>query len=223
MKRLSVLFCSLFLSAQSIGSAVDHHACQCVENSLLIGRAAPGITAKAVAEENIVDFSLQDHLGKYVVLLFYPLDFTFVCPTELHAFQEKLQEFSKRNAQVVGCSVDSPYTHLAWLNTPRDEGGIEGIKYPLISDLDKSVARSYQVLNEQEGTACRALFVIDRSGVIRHQLINDLAIGRSVDEVLRFLDALNTVETIGGTCPANWKSGDKTLEPTDDGLIDYFR
>ena len=159
--------------------------------TLLMGRKAPPFSAKAVVKGKIVEnFSLQDFLGKYVVLFFYPLDFTFVCPTELHAFQEKLSEFEKRNASLIACSVDSSYSHLAWLNTPKNKGGIEGIEYPLISDLNKSIARAYQVLEEESSVAYRGLFLLDKQGIIRHQMINDLPIGRSVDEVLRTLDAL---------------------------------
>lgn len=216
MKRMSMLLCSLCLSIFS----VSHAACS---HGLLVGNPAPGFTAKAVVDGNIADFSLSDLQGKYVVLVFYPLDFTFVCPTELQAFQKMSAEFEKRNAQVVACSVDSPYTHLAWLSTPASNGGIEGITYPLVADLDKSIARNFHVLNEKEGIAYRGLFVIDRDGVVRHQLVNDLPIGRNVDEALRFLDALATYETQGEVCPANWQVGDKTMQPTQEGLVDYFK
>ncbi|MCK4934667.1 MAG: peroxiredoxin, partial [Simkaniaceae bacterium] len=156
------------------------------------------------------------------VFFFYPLDFTFVCPTELIAFQEKLEEFSKRNCQVIGCSVDSPYSHLAWIKTPRNKGGIEGITYPLVSDLQKTISKDYQVLNEEEGVAYRGLYLIDKKGVIRHLLINDLPLGRSVDEVLRLLDALIFFEVNGEVCPANWHAGEKTMKPTQEGLAEYF-
>lgn len=191
---------------------------------LLVGKPAPSFTAKAVIDGDIIEhFSLNDFKGKYVVFFFYPLDFTFVCPTELLAFQHRSEDFAKRNTQVIACSVDSAYSHLAWQNTPSSLGGIEDVHYPLVSDLDKSISRQFHVLNEEEGIAYRGLFLIDRDGIIRHQLINDLPLGRSVDEVLRLLDALNTYETIGEVCPANWKLGDKTLKPTADGLLDYFR
>lgn len=191
--------------------------------ALLMGRKAPPFSAKAVVKGKIVDnFSLESCLGKYVVLFFYPLDFTFVCPTELHAFQEKLAEFEKKNAVVIGCSVDSCYSHHAWINTPKNKGGIQGVEYPLVSDLNKSIARSYQVLEEESGVAYRGLFLLDKQGVVRHQLINDLPIGRSVEEVLRILDALTYYEKNGEVCPANWHSGEKAMKADSEGLIRYF-
>lgn len=192
-------------------------------SQLLIGKKAPSFISKAVCNQEIIDgFSLQDFLGQYVVFFFYPLDFTFVCPTELHAFQEKFSEFQKRQAQVIGCSVDSCFSHLAWLNIPRENGGIQGIEYPLVSDLNKEIAKNFHVLNEQEGVAFRGLFLLDRQGVIRHQLVNDLPLGRSVDEALRMLDALIYFETNGEVCPANWKMGAKAMKPTQEGLVHYF-
>ncbi len=190
---------------------------------LLIGKHAPAFQSPAISDGQIDNqFSLELYANKYVIFFFYPLDFTFVCPTELIAFQDKLEQFEKRNAKVVACSVDSPYSHLAWLNTPRSKGGIEGIKYPIVSDLRKTIARDYQVLDEEAGVAYRGLFIIDKTGVIRHQLINDLPIGRSVEEVLRVLDALIVYETHGEVCPANWKAGDKTMQPNQEGLKAYF-
>lgn len=188
----------------------------------LVGKKTPEIQAKAALNGQIVDFSLSNYLGQYVVLFFYPLDFTFVCPTELHAFQEKLAEFEKRNAQVIGCSVDSCYSHLAWLGTPKLKGGIAGVSYPIISDLQKTIARDYQVLKEDEGIAFRGLFLIDQNGIVRHQLINDLPLGRSVDEVIRLLDALIFHEKHGEVCPANWKAGAKAMKPDEKGLAEYF-
>lgn len=191
---------------------------------LLIGKTAPHFTAKAVVKGKIVDeFSLRNFLGKNVVFFFYPLDFTFVCPTELHAFQEKLHEFEKRNTQVVACSIDSGFSHAAWLNTPKAKGGIEGVEYPIVSDLNKQISRNYNVLKEDEGIAYRGLFLIDKQGIIRHMLINDLPIGRSVDEVLRIVDALTFFENNGEVCPANWKTGSKAMKPTQDGLLTYFK
>lgn len=190
---------------------------------MLIGKSAPEFKAKAVVNGKIVDaFSLRDFLGKYVVFFFYPLDFTFVCPTELHAFQEMAEEFNKRNAQVVGCSVDSIYSHAAWLSTPKAKGGIEGVEYPLVSDLCKSISKNYQVLKEDDGIAYRGLFILDKQGVVRHQLINDLPLGRSVAEVLRTLDALIFHEKNGEVCPANWHTGSKSMKPTQEGLVTYF-
>lgn len=188
----------------------------------LIGKKAPKIEAQVVEGDSFSPFSLDDYLGKYVILFFYPLDFTFVCPTELHAFQEKLKDFEKRNAVVVGCSIDSCFSHAAWLKTPKSLGGIQGITYPLISDLNKRVAKDYDVLKEDEGIAYRGLFLIDREGIIRHQLINDLPLGRSVDEALRLTDALIFHEKHGEVCPANWKAGDKAMKPDEQGLVEYF-
>jgi peroxiredoxin 2/4 len=189
---------------------------------LLIGKKAPSFRCKAVVNGAIVeDFSLENLANKYVVLFFYPLDFTFVCPTELHAFQEELEEFQKRGAEVVACSVDSCYSHLAWVNTPKSKGGIEGVSYPLVADLSKSIARDYHVLEEKEGIAYRGLFVIDPEGVIRHQVVNDLPIGRSIIEVLRVLDALIFHANYGEVCPANWKQGSKALQATSQG-VEYF-
>ncbi len=192
-------------------------------NSSLVGKIAPHFKAKAIVKGSVVDeFSLHDHLGKYVIFFFYPLDFTFVCPTELHAFQDMLPEFHKRGCVVVGCSIDSWFSHLAWLNTPKSRGGIEGIEYPLVSDIHKNIARNYQVLKEEDGIAYRGLYLIDKQGVVRHQLINDLPLGRSVDEAIRMLDALIFFEKNGEVCPANWKAGAKGMKPTNEGLVTYF-
>lgn len=189
----------------------------------LVGKKAPAFKAKAVIEKNIVpNFSLEQFLGMPVIFFFYPLDFTFVCPTELHAFQSKLAEFEKRQCVVVGCSVDSPFTHLAWLNTPVSKGGIHGVTYPLISDLTKSIAHDYGVLDPEEGVAYRGLFLIDRDGIVRHQVVNDLPLGRSVEETLRMLDALLYFEKHGEVCPANWKAGSKSMKPSQEGMEKYF-
>ncbi len=188
----------------------------------LIGKRAPNFIAKAVREGRIEDFSLEELYGKYVVLFFYPLDFTFVCPTELHAFQEKIQEFEKRGAQVVGCSIDSHYSHHAWLQTPKEKGGIAGVTYPIVSDINKQIAMKYDVLAAEEGIAYRGLFLIDEKGIVRHQLINDLPLGRSVEETLRVLDALIHHEKHGEVCPANWQEGEKTLKPNQQSLEKYF-
>ena len=190
----------------------------------LVGKEAPAFSEKAVVNGKIVDdFSLKDYHGKYVFFFFYPLDFTFVCPTELHAFQAKLKDFEKRGAVVVACSVDSPFSHLAWLNTPKNKGGIEGIEYPIVSDLSKAISKDYGVLKGDEGVAFRGQFIIDQKGIVRHQLINDLPIGRSVNEALRLLDALIFTETHGEVCPANWKEGDKSMKPDQEGLKEYFK
>jgi peroxiredoxin 2/4 len=192
--------------------------------TVLVGKKAPHFKAKAVVGEDLVDeFSLSDYLDHYIIFFFYPLDFTFVCPTELHAFQEKLSEFKKRQAEVVACSVDSWHTHRAWLDTPRAKGGIQGVTYPIVSDLNKSVSTQYHVLKEEDGISYRGLFLIDKQGIIRQQLINDLPLGRSVEETLRMLDALIFHEAHGEVCPANWKAGAKGLKPTTEGLIQYLQ
>lgn len=190
---------------------------------VLVGKPAPDFNAKAVVEGLILsDFTLRQFRGKNIVLFFYPLNFTFVCPTELHAFQEKLEEFEKRNTQVIGCSVDSAYTHLAWMNTPKNKGGIHGVHYPLVSDLNKSISRSYDVLIEEEGISYRGLFFIDVEGIVRHQVVNDLPLGRSVDEALRIVDAWISFQTHGEVCPANWQKGSPSMRPTQEGLEHYF-
>jgi peroxiredoxin (alkyl hydroperoxide reductase subunit C) len=189
---------------------------------VLVGRKAPAFTAKAVVNNAIVDeFSLEKHLGKKILLFFYPLDFTFVCPTELHAFQEALAEFEKRGCHVFGCSVDSVFSHLAWVQTPKAKGGIQGVTYPLISDLNKTIARDYDVLVPNEGVAFRALFLIDEKGMVFHQLVNALPLGRSVEEALRVLDAQAFFEKNGEVCPANWSQGKKGMKATHAGLQDY--
>lgn len=190
---------------------------------VLVGKKAPSFIAKAVIENQIVDdFSLSDFQGKNIILFFYPLDFTFVCPTELHAFQEKLHEFEKRNTQVIGCSVDSCYSHYTWLNTPKEKGGIKGVEYPIISDIHKTISRDYDVLCAEEGISYRGLFLIDKAGVVRHQVVNDLPLGRSIEEAIRILDALIFFESHGEVCPANWQVGSKSMKPTYVGLEQYF-
>ncbi len=191
--------------------------------AVLVGKKAPNFTAKAVVKNQIIEgFSLSQFEGKYAVLFFYPLDFTFVCPTELHAFQERLAEFQKRNCEVIGCSVDSPFSHLAWLNTPKSKGGIQGVEYPIIADINKNIAADFDVLVENEGVSYRGLFLIDRTGTVRHQVVNDLPLGRSIDEALRMLDSLIFFEDHGEVCPANWQQGKKSMQPTNEGLEKYF-
>ena len=190
---------------------------------ILVGKKAPDFTATAVQGQSIIEeFKLADLKGKYVLLFFYPLDFTFVCPTELHAFNEKLEEFKKRNVEVVGASIDSHFSHLAWLNTPREKGGIQGVSYPLVSDIHRTISKAYDVLSEEAGISFRGLFLMDRDHVVRHQVVNDFPLGRNVDEALRLVDALQFTEEHGEVCPANWNKGDKSMKPTQDGLTDYF-
>jgi peroxiredoxin (alkyl hydroperoxide reductase subunit C) len=189
----------------------------------LIGKKAPEFSAKAVQNDKVIEgFSLKDFIGSYVVFFFYPLDFTFVCPTELHAFQLRLKEFESRNAYVVGCSIDSHFSHLAWLSTPKKDGGIEGIEYPLVSDIHKTIARDYGVLSFDAGIAYRGVFLLDREGIIRHQTVNDFSIGRCIDEEIRTLDALIFHENKGEVCPANWRKGDKAMSPNEQGLKGFF-
>lgn len=190
---------------------------------VMIGKKAPAFEVQAVCSGHKIEtISLSDFVGKNVILFFYPRDFTFVCPTELHAFQEKTEEFVFRNAVVLGCSVDSEFCHLAWLKLPKKDGGIQGVKYPLLADVTHEIARNYGVLDEEKGLAYRGLFLIDREGILRHYLVNDLPLGRSVDEVLRVLDALTFFESHGEVCPANWKKGDHGMQPDGEGLKDYF-
>ena len=185
-------------------------------------KEAPDFTATAVMPDNsFKELKLSSYRGKYVILFFYPLDFTFVCPSEIIAFDAALDKFQRKNAQVLGASVDSHFTHLAWKNTPRKEGGIGPIRYPLVSDLTKGIAKDFGVLLEG-GVALRGLFLIDKEGKVRHALINDLPIGRSVDEALRTLDALQFHEQHGDVCPANWHEGEEAMKPTADGVAQYL-
>ena len=187
-----------------------------------VQQKAPDFKAKAVIGQEFQEIRLTDLEGQYVVLFFYPLDFTFVCPTEIIAFNDRIKDFESRNTRVVGVSIDSHFTHLAWKHTARKDGGIGQIDFPLVSDLTKSIARDYGVLIEEAGIALRGLFVIDKAGIIRHITINDLPIGRSVDEVLRVIDALQFVEKHGEVCPANWKPGDSSMKPDPQGSKEYF-
>lgn len=204
----------------------------------LIGKKAPQFKAKAVINGNDVveGYSLDQFIGKKeVIFFFYPLDFTFVCPTELIAFQEKLAEFEKRGVAVVACSVDSEFSHWAWLNTEMKNGGIKSVKYPIVSDLTKTISYNYGVLAgdydyDDDGNlvflgnavAYRGLFLIDKKGVVRHSVINDLPLGRSVDEALRMVDALHHYEKYGEVCPANWHQGDKAMKATAEGVAAYL-
>jgi len=188
----------------------------------LVAKEAPNFKAQAVLDKNLIqEIELSSYRGKYVVLFFYPLDFTFVCPSEIIAFDKKLDAFREKNAEVIGVSVDSQYTHFAWKNTPVEKGGIGQVRYPLVADLDKNIARSYGVLLD-DSVALRGLFLIDRDGVVRHELVNDLPLGRNVDEALRMLDALQFVEEHGEVCPANWKDGEEGMRPDAEGVAQYL-
>ena len=191
--------------------------------STLVTKPAPDFTATAVMGDNSFkeDFKLSDYRGKNVILFFYPLDFTFVCPSEIIAFDKALEKFQKRNCEVIGVSIDSQFTHWAWKNTPVNDGGIGNIKYPLVADLDKKISRQYGVLLDM-GVALRGTFLIDKEGNIRHAVVNDLPLGRSIDEALRMVDALIFHETHGDVCPANWKEGEEAMTPTAEGVADYL-
>lgn len=206
--------------------------------SVLVGKKAPVFRADAVINgtEIVNNFSLSEYVGKkYVVFFFYPADFTFVCPTELHAFQAKLKEFENRNTVVVAASTDSAVSHWKWLQTPKNDGGIHGVTYPIVADHAMTISMAYDVLAGEynvddsdypvfEGTpeAYRGLFLIDKDGVVRHQVVNDMPLGRSVDEILRVIDALQFTEEYGEVCPANWHKGEKGLSATQEGIASYL-
>jgi len=206
--------------------------------AVLVGKKAPLFEADAVINggDFVEKFSLEQYIGKkHVIFFFYPLDFTFVCPTEILAFQEHLAEFEKRNVAVVGCSIDSKFSHWAWLNTEKSKGGIKGVKFPLVSDLSKTISTNYDVLagefttNEDDElefdgapVAYRGLFLIDKQGVVRHQVVNDLPLGRSVKETLRMVDALQFFEENGEVCPADWHPGDEAMKATANGVANYL-
>jgi peroxiredoxin (alkyl hydroperoxide reductase subunit C) len=187
----------------------------------LIGQKAPHFKANAVFGNTFREISLEDYKGKYVVLFFYPLDFTFVCPTELHAFQENYAAFKALGAEVLACSIDSQFCHLAWLDTPKEQGGIQGIEYGLIADLGGKIAEQFGVLSTG-GVAYRGLFLMDKEGIIRHMLVNDLPLGRSVPEAVRTLEALQHVETAGEVCPANWTKGSQAINTNKDSVGNYL-
>ncbi len=199
---------------------------------MLVGRKAPNFKATATFGKDFKPVQLSDYQGKYVVLFFYPLDFTFVCPTELVAFQDKLKDFKERGVEVLGCSIDSQFSHKAWLETPREKGGIQGVEYGLIADVGGKIARSYGVLagedpNEDASytppqVAYRATFLIDKKGIIRAQVVTDEPVGRSIDDTLRMVDALQFFEQHGDVCPANWSKGQKGLKKTPEALGQYL-
>ena len=193
------------------------------EGSLRVGQAAPDFTATAVVDQEFKTIKLSDYRGKYVVLFFYPLDFTFVCPTEITAFSDRYGEFTKINTEVLGASVDSEFSHLAWTQSDRKEGGIGNIAYPLIADLKKEISTAYNVLDPEAGVSLRGLFIIDKEGIIQHSTINNLSFGRSVDETLRTLKALQYVQSHPDeVCPAGWQEGDKTMVPDPAKSKVYF-
>ena len=190
--------------------------------SVLVTKPAPDFTAQAVMPDNTFkDLTLSDYKGQYVVLFFYPLDFTFVCPSELIAFSHRLQEFKNRGVEVIGVSVDSHFSHLAWKNTPVNSGGIGDIQYPLVADITKSIARDYDVLLN-DSVALRGSFLINKEGVVEHQVVNNLPLGRNVDEMLRMVDALQFTEEHGEVCPAGWQKGSAGMTPSGEGVASYL-
>lgn len=190
--------------------------------AVLVTKPAPDFTAEAVLKDgSFAKLTLSQFKGKYVLLFFYPLDFTFVCPTEIIAFSERIKEFNDLGVEVIGVSVDSHFSHLAWRNVPRQQGGIGPIQYSLVADLDKQIARNYDVLLG-DAVALRGLFLIDKDGVVRHQVVNDLPLGRSVDEALRMVQALQFFEKNGEVCPADWKEGKRTIKPGVDESKEFF-
>ena len=191
--------------------------------SFLVTKPAPDFTAAAVMPDNTFneEFKLSDYKGKYVVLFFYPLDFTFVCPSEIIAFDKALSRFQEKGCEIISVSVDSQFSHFAWKNTPVNEGGIGNVQFPMVADMTKSISRDYGVLLGDQ-VALRGLFLMDQEGVVRHATVNDLPLGRNVDEAMRVLDALQFTEKHGEVCPANWNAGDEGMTPTADGVADYL-
>ena len=189
---------------------------------LRVGHQAPDFTATAVVDQEFKEISLSQYRGKYVVLFFSPLDFTFVCPTEITAFSDRYTDFSSKNCEILGVSVDSKFSHLAWIQTPRNQGGIGDINYPLVADLNKEIGNAFNILDD-EGKALRGLYLIDPDGVIVHATINNLPVGRNVDETLRLLQAFQYVQSNPDeVCPANWTPGEKTMKPDPKGSKEYF-
>ena len=189
----------------------------------LVGKEAPDFKAQALVGKEFQEISLGDYKGKWLVLFFYPLDFTFVCPTEITAFSDRIGDFKELGAHVLGCSVDSHYSHLAWANTPRNQGGLGEIDYPLLADLNKQIGRDYGVLIEEAGIALRGLFIIDPEGKVAYEVVHDLGIGRNVDETLRVLGAIQTTRKTGEVCPANWNQGKETMSPDPSGSQKWFK
>jgi peroxiredoxin (alkyl hydroperoxide reductase subunit C) len=192
--------------------------------SVLVSQQAPDFTAAAVMADGSINegLSLSDYRGKYVVLFFYPLDFTFVCPSELIAFDHRIKEFESRGVQVIGCSIDSQFTHAAWRNTAVNDGGIGNVAYPLVADVKHEICQAYDVEFAAAGVAFRGSFLIDKDGVVQHQVVNNLPLGRNIDEMLRMIDALQFTEQHGEVCPAGWNKGDKGMVPSTEGVASYL-
>lgn len=213
-----------FANNKVIGTMIAKESIVKYERILMlkIGHQAPQFTCDAVINQHIKKISLNDFANKYKLLFFYPLNFTFVCPTELHALQDNIAEFEKRNTQVLAASVDSVHSHLAWLFTPKNSGGIAGITFPLLADIKKTLSRDYEVLNDDAGIALRGVFLIDKENILQYAAINNFALGRNIEELLRLLDALAHTEKHGEVCPANWSPGKKAMKATQEGIKAYF-
>jgi peroxiredoxin 2/4 len=195
-----------------------------IDRRVLVTREAPDFTAAAVLPDGTIkeDFKLSDLRGKYVVLFFYPLDFTFVCPTEIIAHDKRIDEFKKRDVEVICVSIDSQFTHFSWRNTPVEKGGIGPIRFPMVADVKHEIAQAYGIEYTEAGVALRASFLIDKEGIVQHQVVNNLPLGRNVDEMLRVVDALQFHEQHGEVCPAGWHKGEKGMKPTAEGVAEYL-
>lgn len=216
MKRMSFIavIASLLLIGRTGYAQNEYHS--------LVTQPAPAFKVKAVVDGEISEVSLSDYPDTYKILIFYPADFSFICPTELFAFQDKIEEFKKINATLLAISVDQVYAHQAWLEKPKDKGGIQGISYPLLSDINKKISSSYGVLDEAEGVALRAIVIIDKNNIVQHLSINNSSVGRDIDEVLRVLKGIQFTQEHGNVCPANWHEGQETIKPTHEGLEEYL-
>lgn len=210
----ALIICSLLLLSNSLLAA------DCIT---VVGQKAPSFSAKAVINGEIKDISLAEYAGKNVILIFYPADFSFICPTELFAFQDKIKEFESKNTVLIAISVDQVYSHQKWLETPRDKGGIQGISYPIVSDVNKKISSAYMTLDPQEGVALRGVFIIDTDGIIQASSIYNTSIGRDIPEVMRVLDAMLFTKEHGQVCPANWHKGDDGIKTTHEDLEKYLK
>lgn len=219
MKKLPIILFFLTLAPFSVKS---NNNC-CVRESILIGKKAPSFKAEAVVKGEIITLSLDELKSDFKVLVFYPADFSMVCPTELRGLQEKISAFNERKAQVLGISTDSVFAHKKWLETPKDEAGVQGLTYPLVADITKEISCNYGVLDES-GVALRAVFILDKNNIVQYMGVNNLAFGRNIDELVRIIDAIKfTQEHKGDVCPVNWQKGKKTMEATPEGAKEYFQ
>ncbi len=214
----SVVFKSILLSFLLVPAFIYADTCL-----TLVGQKAPDFKAKAVVNGQTKEIALSDFEGKNKILIFYPADFSFICPTELFAFQEKLQDFEERNTVLIAISVDNIYSHERWLESPRNEGGIKGISYPVASDISKKISTDYQVLDQKESVALRGLIIIDKNNIVQAQSVYNLNVGRDISEALRVLDAILFTQEHGQVCPANWEKGQKAMTATHEGLKEYLK